>query len=297
MPELALDYTQIAPITESGSARLRDRLTERGFVLEDSPEPMEVEGGPAAMVTHTKVVVQNDLSLPWDGYNNHLLNCGPSCVSMVLMHATGEVRSPDSLIDEMKGDNYKGYTNISDLTGSLSRHGVPADARQASSLQEFQSILRGQVAQGRLSIILIYWDWNANTGGHYVVNYLVDEPGADVGYMNPWRGTRDKYAWERLWPHVIHGWVITPKYSPKGKFVELAENWYATTKTDVNVRSGPSTRYSVVRVIPANTRLYFSKYTDQGQAVKGSEPERRWHYAERAGGWLYDGGLERWERP
>ncbi|MDP9381456.1 MAG: hypothetical protein M3Q29_15180 [Chloroflexota bacterium] len=301
MPELAIDYPRIADLTESGSAALRDRLAKK-YELGDSVEQEEVEGGPAAMVRRTVLLNQLDSSMPWDGRINNLFNnCGPSCCSMVLHHVTGRRMWPDEIVDWMRGENHEGYTSVEDQVNFLKAHGVPCEAVQASDLSEFRSILREQVEKGRLSIVLVYFDWSKKTGGHFEVVYLADEDDVEVGCLNPWKGTYLKTSWEKLWANTKNGRLILIKASGKESgeksYTELKENWNAVTKTDVNVRSGPSTRYSVVKVIKANTKLYLSKYTDQGQAVKGSEPERRWHYSERAGGWLFDGGLHKFERP
>ncbi len=302
MPELAINYSEIARITESGSAGLRNRLKEKGIELQDAPEEMEVEGGPAAQVLRSKITYQRDKSMPWDYYHDMENNCGPSCCSTILLHAKGVRMWPDAIADWMAGSgkagaqDKEGYTSANDQVRFLEAQGIPTDKVRAGSLSEYRKVLRGQVDKGCLSIVLVYANRTKNTGGHFMVVYLVDEPDAEVGLIDPYYGTRPKWSWEYLYGNSIGGIIIAPKYSTDD-YVVLKENWNAVTKTDVNARSGPSTRYSVVKVIPANTKLYLSKYTDQGQAVKGSEPERRWHYSERAGGWLFDGGLHQFERP
>lgn len=312
MPEIDLDYEDIAEVTELDSPDVQERLEKKGAVFVPAPPPAD-EGGAASITSGVVTVNQLDLSMPYDGFNNYENNCGPSCCAMVLMHVTGKKMYPDEIADWMRGENHKGYTFVEDLTRFLTAHGVPSVSKQANSLEEYQRILRDQVDNGRLAIILVYWNWDTNEGGHFEVVYKVDEPGAEVGCINPWRGTQPDFTWRNLWENSKGGWVICPtvggpsrkddKKAAKGPSQELIsrfdvqpESWGAYTKMDVNVRTGPTSDFKIVKQLPKGRHVKLTHYTDKGEKVEGSEPERRWHYSPGRGGWIFDGGLHRWKK-
>lgn len=319
MPIVELDYEKIAKVASATSPSLRDRLDDKNIKVVDPSDTGE--GGVASIVEGVRPINQLDLSMPWDGnFNNYLNNCGPSCVSMVLMHATGKRAWPDEIADWMQGENHKGYTYVEDQARYLSAHGVPTVAKQASSLAEFQSLLRGQIDNGRLAIILVYWDFDANKGGHFEVVTAVDEPGMDVGCINPWKGTRPTFEWGYLWGNSLGGWVICPKKgrktapkpqpdqdASKGTTSAISEklrwtynvqpeSWSAFTKIEVNVRSGPGSQFDILRTIPEDKSVKLTYYTDKGESVPESDPDTRWHYSPGRRGWIFDGGLHRWKK-
>ncbi len=321
MPEIVLDYDEIAEVTEVDSPEVQARLEKKGAVFAPAPPPAD-EGGAASITSGVVTVNQLDLSMPYDGFNNYENNCGPSCCAMVLMHVTGKRMYPDQIADWMRGEDHKGYTFVEDQTKFLSAHGVPSVTRQAGSLEEYQRILRDQVDNGRLAIVLVYFDWEDNTGGHFEVVYKVDEPGAEVGCINPWRGTSPDFTWRNLWENSKGGWVVCPTVGPKrkedtdkesggeqkgtlprglseelvGKYDVQPESWGAYTKIDVNVRKGPSSDFKIVKQLPKGKHVKLTHYTDKGEKVEGSEPERRWHFSPGRGGWIFDGGLHRWKK-
>ena len=74
------------------------------------------------------------------------------------------------------------------------------------------------------------------------------------------------------------------------------ESWGAYTKIDVNVRKGPSSDFEIIKQLPKGKHVKLTHYTDKGEKVEGSEPERRWHFSPGRGGWIFDGGLHRWKK-
>ncbi len=285
MPTVAIDETAILQVA-SRESEYNQRRAMGGQVLPDN------NGG--GLATDVIGVDQLDLTMPWDGFNNYLNNCGPACVSMVLWQARQRRVWPDQIVDWMRGEGHKGYTSSTDLDRYLDNHGVPSAHGQFTSLPEFKTRMRAQVAANRLSILLLYFDWSRNIGGHFEVLYGCDEPGAEVLLMNPWHGVSHAVTWGMLYYEFKPGRFNVRAMRGADSYDSLPESWAARTTASLNVRKGPFTTQPIVRLLAAATRHKFVRYTDQGTAV-GPMGNRRWHQLVD-GGWVSDYYLDRWER-
>ena len=284
MPSVAIDVDKTLALT-SRESEYNQRRAMGGLVAVDD------SGG--ALATNVVKVDQLDLTMPWDGFNNYLNNCGPSCVSMVLCQARQVRMWPDAIVDWMRGEGHSGYTSSVDLDRFLDAHGVPSSHGQFTSLADFKARIREQVSGNRLTIILIWADQQANSGGHFVVVYGCDEPNADVAVMNPWHGVVNTYGWDTLYSELKSGRYRVLALKGPQRFTAYPESWTAWTTTGVNLRREPFITSPIIKVLPSARRYTLTKYTDGGTAV-GPTGNRRWHY--NGEGWVSDVYLYRWER-
>lgn len=303
MPKLELDYDSMREFTALNSPEVLDRL---GHKLTPPDSDEAGDGGELERIVPGKRIPINQLdrTMPWDYYNDLENNCGPSCCSVTVMHVTGKRFWPDYIADWMAGgEDKRGYTLDTAQVQFLNAHGVRADETLADNLQQYQSVLREQVKHGRLSIILRHLDLDPKTPyAHFEVVYAVDEPEMEVGTIDPYGGKHRSWRWGDLWRHSLDGVIIRALEGAADggrddfPFKVLPESWSAYTKAAVNVRRGPTTKYGAVRVLPEGTNVVLKRYTDEGEAVPQSDPDKRWHHSPGRGGWIYDGGLHRWTR-
>lgn len=264
--------------------------------LDPSIIPHIMEGG--LSIARTRTVDQLDRSAPYDGAWNGLNNCGPACVAMVLYYTHGRMFYPDAIVDEMRGEDHLGYTSVADIVRYLDGHGVPASAAWVDTFDRFRQALRQQVALGHLTIALFYADFAHDQGGHFMVCYGVDDPGADTRWLNPWKGVRLSLGWLEAWEN-FRSWMVLTHRGYHAGYRVFAERWQARTiSARVNLRTGPGRSHKVIDVLPPGTAIHLMQYTDDGEAIEGGYPPTRWHFGtpligNRAlRGWVADAVLE-----
>jgi hypothetical protein len=233
---------------------------------------------------------------PWGEFQNHSLNCGPSCVCMVMDYARGVILGVDQVLDREYGPGFEGLTYVDHHVQFLKDHGVPTDGQQVGTLVEYRNILQSQVSSGYLTIVL--GDFLLENVGHFEVCYGTDEPGQETLWLNPYQDEFMTLSWDGAWLHCQNtgGWVIVP-HRGRAAYQVSSESWTAQTiASPVHVRVGPSTSELIRQTVSANTRFSFTQYTDNGEAIDGGDPASRWHYSVDADGWIADAVLQDWVR-
>lgn len=137
----------------------------------------------------------NDWTVDADGIDeNRENNCGPESVAMCLKYLTGVELPADFIKDVVRGDGYKGYTFMTDLSGFLQRRcEVRCAVHTGDATTKLEATVKAALDQSYPIIVLFFWKLEQPESGHFAPVIGYDETGCTRA--NPWGGVLEKMTW------------------------------------------------------------------------------------------------------